>query len=94
MSDEKVSKGLTRRRFIQAAVGAGAGAAVLMEFGTKEARAIAPPKKWDKEAGVVIVGTGAAGLSAAIEAKQAGADVLILEKMPFVGGNTSISTAE
>jgi len=43
---------------LSAAIGAGAGAAVLMEFGPKEAQAIAPPKKWDKEAGVVIVGTG------------------------------------
>ena len=67
MSPDKDAKGLTRRRFIQTAIVVGAGGAVLMEFGPKEANAIAPPKKWDKEAGVVIVGTGAAGLSAAIE---------------------------
>ncbi len=91
--EEKQGKGITRRGFMRAAIGGGAGAAVLMEFGPKEAKAITPPKKWDKEAGVVIVGTGVAGLSAAIEAKKAGADVLILEKMPFLGGNTGISTA-
>ena len=93
MTQEKQEKGITRRGLIRAAIGAGAGAAVLMEFGPNEAKAIVPPKKWDKEAGIVIVGTGAAGLSAAIEAKNAGADVLVLEKMPFLGGNTGISTA-
>ncbi len=93
MSPEIDAKGLTRRRFIQTTIAVGAGGAILMESGSKEANAIAPPQKWDKEAGVVIVGTGAAGLSAAIEAKKVGSDVLMLEKMPFLGGNTSISTA-
>ena len=85
------SKGLTRRGFMGGIVGVGAGAMV-MEFGAKEARAVPLPKKWDREAAIIIVGTGAVGLSAAIEAKKAGADVLVLEKMRFVGGNTSIST--
>jgi fumarate reductase flavoprotein subunit len=93
MSLEKNEKGLTRRKFIQTAIAVGGGGAVLMEFGPREANAVAPPKKWDKEAGVVVIGTGAAGLSAAIEAKNAGADVWVLEKMPFLGGNTGISTA-
>lgn len=43
---------------------------------------------------VVIVGAGGAGLAAAIEAKEAGADVIVLEKMPMAGGNTLISGAE
>lgn len=40
---------------------------------------------------VVIVGSGLAGLSAAIEASQTGASVLVLEKMKVTGGNTRIS---
>jgi fumarate reductase flavoprotein subunit len=91
MSKASTDQRLTRRGFIGAA--AAASAAMLMEFGAKEAKAVAPPKKWERETGVLIVGTGAAGLSAAIEAKKAGADVLVLEKMPFLGGNTGISTA-
>ncbi len=40
---------------------------------------------------VVIVGAGGAGLSAAIEAANAGASVVVLEKTPAAGGNTLIS---
>lgn len=46
---------------------------------------------WSKEADVVIVGYGGAGAAAAIEAHDAGAKVLVLEKMPQGGGNTVIS---
>lgn len=91
VGEERIKEGLTRRGFIGAAIGAGViGFAAL---GSKGAGALLPPTRWDRGAGAVIVGTGAAGLSAAIEAKRAGADVLVLEKMPFIGGNTGISTA-
>ncbi|MFC6180063.1 flavocytochrome c [Lactiplantibacillus daowaiensis] len=43
---------------------------------------------------VVVVGSGGGGFSAAIEAKQAGKKVAIIEKMPTVGGNTLISGGE
>lgn len=43
---------------------------------------------------VVVVGSGGAGFSAAIEAKEAGKSVVLIEKMPAVGGNTLISGAE
>ena len=43
---------------------------------------------------VVVVGAGGAGFSAAITAKAAGANVVLLEKMPAVGGNSLISGAE
>ncbi len=46
---------------------------------------------WDERTDVLIVGSGVAGLSAAIEARQAGADVIVLEKMKVTGGNTRIS---
>ncbi len=48
-----------------------------------------PP--WDEEYDVVIIGSGFAGLSAAIEAKQAGAKTIVLEKMRIPGGNSAIS---
>lgn len=40
---------------------------------------------------IVIVGTGAAGLSAALAAKDKGARVLVLEKADVVGGTTAMS---
>ena len=40
---------------------------------------------------VVVIGSGFAGLAAAIEAKNAGARVCILEKMKAAGGNSIIS---
>ncbi|ABX44232.1 flavocytochrome c [Lachnoclostridium phytofermentans ISDg] len=45
-------------------------------------------------ADVVIVGAGGAGLTAAIEAANNGASVILLEKMPMEGGNTLISGGE
>ncbi|MGV3030983.1 flavocytochrome c [Streptococcus suis] len=42
---------------------------------------------------VVVVGSGGAGMSAAISAKDAGASVVLLEKMPVIGGNTAKSSA-
>ncbi len=40
---------------------------------------------------VIVVGGGAAGLSAAIEAAEAGAKVAVIEKMPVLGGSTLLS---
>ena len=47
--------------------------------------------KWDMEADVVCVGYGGAGAATAISAHDAGARVLILEKMAEGGGNTAVS---
>lgn len=43
---------------------------------------------------VVVLGAGGAGLAAAIEAQANGADVVVVEKMPYPGGNTILSYAE
>jgi succinate dehydrogenase/fumarate reductase flavoprotein subunit len=50
------------------------------------------PAKWDEETDVVVIGYGGAGVSAAIAAHDAGADVLVLEKAPLPdGGNFGCS---
>jgi len=46
---------------------------------------------WDKEADVVVVGSGATGLPAAVAALEAGASVLIIEANWDIGGHAAIS---
>ena len=71
-------------------IGAFAGcAAPVKEDAAKEANgtAEAVTKNYD----VVVVGAGAAGLTAAIEAAEKGAKVAVVEKMPMAGGSTVLS---
>ncbi len=56
----------------------------------KEAEAVEAAEE-TLEADVVVVGGGMAGLSAALTAKQAGADVILLEKLDRLGGSTVLS---
>ena len=49
------------------------------------------PAKWDETFDVVVIGSGFAGLAAAIEARLAGASVCVLEKMRTIGGNSIIN---
>jgi succinate dehydrogenase/fumarate reductase flavoprotein subunit len=46
---------------------------------------------WDEQTDISVVGSGAAGLAAAIDAGQAGASVIVFGKMKVAGGNTRIS---
>ena len=90
-SEESGKKGLTRRAFLgHAAVGAAGVAVGSSLFGTSAALADTAqstvlPKKWTKTYDVVVIGTGV-GLAAAIEAKKAGASVVILETADHIGG--------
>ena len=47
--------------------------------------------KSDYSYDIVIVGSGGGGLTAALVAKQAGLDVLVIEKTEFYGGSTALS---
>lgn len=75
----------------EALAAAGADIAALSE-GKAEADVVTAATE-NLEADVVVIGAGGAGLSAAVSAHQNGATVIILEKMPQVGGNTIISGA-
>ena len=43
------------------------------------------------ETDIIVIGAGGAGLAAAVTANQAGANVIVLEKMPKIGGNTILA---
>lgn len=46
---------------------------------------------WDDEVDVLVVGSGFAGLAAAIEAAEAGCSVRLIDKMPTYGGNSALN---
>jgi 3-oxo-5alpha-steroid 4-dehydrogenase len=50
--------------------------------------------QWDFETDVAIVGFGGAGACAAIEAADAGADVMVFELASASGGSTAMSSGE
>ena len=52
------------------------------------------PEKWDLEADVISVGSGGAGLTAAITAVDHGVSAMILERSDQVGGVTAYSMGE
>ncbi|MDO4343867.1 MAG: flavocytochrome c [Eubacteriales bacterium] len=49
-----------------------------------------PAEDQEIDADVVIVGAGGAGMAAAASASEQGANVVVLEKMSFIGGNTTL----
>jgi len=48
-------------------------------------------QNWDLEADVIVIGSGAAGLSAAIKARDGGASVIVVEANYDIGGHAIIS---
>lgn len=68
----------------------GSGAAAALFSSPLAAQAKATPS-WDRTVDILIVGTGFAGLSAAIEAKRAGRVPVLIDQMSFTGGNSRIT---
>lgn len=79
----------SRRRFLKGVAAAGVTtAAIPLLVGS----ARAATTDWNETYDLVIIGSGFAGLAAAIEAKKLGLErVAIFEKMPYYGGNSAIN---
>ena len=86
---------VNRRQFIKG-IGRSAGiAAGLLTLGNLDMAqaALLPAAKRSEKTGVVVIGTGLAGMSAALAAANAGAKVIVLDKVPQdeVGGNSRLA---
>ncbi len=79
---------LSRRNFFAFA---GAGSALALGAASTAHASTKVPAAWDETFDVVIVGSGLAGMCAAVEASKAGASVLVLDKMSVFGGNSNIN---
>ena len=84
-----MTNSLSRRSFLGSLAAAGAAGVVSAPV---LAQTVKVPAKWDKTVDFLIVGTGFAGLGAAIEAHEQGIkNVLVIDKMPSYGGNSIIN---
>lgn len=49
------------------------------------------PESFDELVDVLVVGSGFAGMAAALQAREAGVSVMVIDKMPVFGGNSTIN---
>ena len=84
-----MNNNLSRRGFLGSLAAVGAAGVVSVPA---LAQTVKAPAKWDKTVDFLIVGTGFAGLGAAIEAHEQGIkNILVIDKMPSYGGNSIIN---
>ena len=92
MGRKQIPPSISRRDFIKEGTAAGVCATALVRLGPPAAAATAQGQiKWDRTADIVIVGAGAAGLPAAITARDRGASVIVLEENHDIGGHAMLS---
>ena len=83
---EEKKKDLSRRDFVRTTAAA-IGATSLAGIGAQETDAAQASRHWDKVADVVIIGSGASGFPASIEAAEHGASVIVIEQNYDIGGH-------
>ncbi len=89
--EEKKKGSVDRRQFLKG-VGLGAGFLALGKIDMADA-ALLPKAAKSESYNVVVIGTGMAGMAAAVSAANSGAKVAVLEKMgeDVVGGNSKLA---
>lgn len=81
-----------RRSFLKLGAGAAVGGIAAALPSAASATECASNIKWDETRDIIVVGSGFAGLSSALNAKRQGlGSVLVLEKMQVIGGNSAIN---
>ena len=86
---------VNRRSLVKGAALASAGlAAPALDRRQPKAALAAEGVAFDEECDVLVVGSGYSGLAAAYEAKAAGADVKVVEKLAVVGGNSLVADGD
>lgn len=95
--------GMSRRAFLAgtASLGALAGMGLAgcapktkQDAGASNAPVTDQNISWDEECEILVVGSGYTGLAAAIEAKNAGSDVKVIEKTTLIGGNSTLAAGD
>jgi FAD binding domain len=78
-----------RRELIRGGTAAALGVGALAPQTSAQAQQM--PNEWHRETDVVVIGSGATGLPAAIVAREAGSSVILIEAQPHVGGHARVS---
>ncbi|MDR1183394.1 MAG: FAD-dependent oxidoreductase [Coriobacteriales bacterium] len=96
-----VNEGITRRNFAKGAafgaIGASMGGLLAGCGPTQQTTSNGPgvlngaEVTWDKETDIVVVGAGGAGAAAIYTAREAGAEVILVDKMTEIGGSTVLN---
>ncbi|BDY06847.1 flavocytochrome c [Ferrimonas sp. YFM] len=81
----------SRRALLKQGAALAAGMGGLMVAGPSAAASSSPSPKFDEIFDIIVVGSGFAGMSAAVQAAEEGAKVLVIDKMPVFGGNSTIN---
>jgi aspartate oxidase len=89
MTQKDQNARISRRNFLVRTGAAGVGATALTGLATQTGNADVP--RWHRTTDVVVVGSGASGLPAAIRARDLGASVIVVEENTDVGGHGMIS---
>src|SRR5262245_36212889 len=93
--DRSKKGGLKRRDFLKNGAAAGAGAALgaggALAGVNAQGTAQGAITTWHRQADIIVVGSGAAGLPAAIRARDHNVSVLVIEENFDIGGHGIIS---
>lgn len=83
-----MSFSLERRKLLQS--GAAAAAALMASAAANAGIPAKSVKKYDEEYDVIVIGSGFAGMTCALQTSRAGLKTLMIEKMSVIGGNSAI----